>query len=259
MLEATFQHIPGVGERTERRLWARGCTSWTRLLDGRFNLPSDTYLRLKAGALESISRLESRDNGYFKERLPSKITWRAYGAFEERACYLDIETTGLSPQYSHITTVCVHGGAGTKNYIHGRNMDELADDLEAYKYIVTFNGARFDLPFLSAKLGLKFPQIHLDLYSPLRSLGYSGGLKSIEKQLGIGRGTEGVDGRDAVYLWHAYRTGKPVTVAGRRVAGEEALDLLVRYNQDDTVNLVRLAEFTVEKMRQKHKADFKCD
>jgi uncharacterized protein len=255
MLQSTFQHIPGIGERTERVLWKSGCTSWDLFLKNDYPLPKETKRRIKAGVLESRSRLADLDHVYFRQRLPPKITWRAYNSFKEHACYLDIETTGLSPQYSHVTTVCLHSRKETKNYIAGRNIGELGDDLEKYKFIVTFNGARFDLPFLMTKMGLRFPHIHLDLCFPLRSLMYTGGLKKIEKELGISRGTDGVTGLDAVHLWHAYRSGRPVTVAGERVAGDEALDMLVRYNEDDTVNLLTLAEMTVDLMEKKHKRE----
>jgi uncharacterized protein len=251
MLESTFQHIPGVGEKTERRLWEKGCTRWGSLLESDFSLPADVHRRLKAGALESIGRLEALDHAYFRDRLPRKLAWRAFNAFRAHACYIDIETTGLSPGYAHVTTVCVHGPYGTKSYVRGRNLEELADDLEGYKYIVSFNGARFDLPFLERGMGLKFRQIHLDLLHPLKALGFRGGLKAIERELGISRGSAGVGGLDAVYLWHAYRSGRPVEVAGKKVAGEDALEMLVAYNRDDTVNLERLAELTVAMMKKR--------
>jgi uncharacterized protein len=252
MLQSTFQHIPGIGEKTEKRLWARGCKSWSHLLHDHYDLPKDTYIRLKAGALESISRLDAKDHEYFRRCLPSKLAWRAYDDFKDDACYIDIETTGLSWEYAHVTTVCLHSGKETRTYIYEQNLGDLKEDLQQYKYLVSFNGARFDLPFLSNNLGLKFPHIHLDLMQPLRNLGYRGGLKAIEKQLGLSRESDGVTGLDAVYLWHAYRSGKPTVVAGKRVAGEEALNMLIEYNRDDTVNLEKLAEITVGTLKKKH-------
>jgi uncharacterized protein len=72
---------------------------------------------------------------------------------------------------------------------------------------------------------------HIDLRYVLRSLGYRGGLKSCEKQLGIDRQElDGVDGMFAVYLWREYlRTGD------RRV-----LETLLAYNILDVVNLEAL-------------------
>jgi len=250
MLDSTFQHIRGFGEKSERRLWGRGCTTWEHALVGDFGLSPDACRRLRAGVLESRSRLAALDHGYFRERMPRNITWRAFRAFREYACFLDIETTGLSPETSHVTTVCLHGPWGTRTYIAGANLEELAEDLERYRLIVSYNGARFDLPFLERSLGIRFHQIHFDLMPPLRRLGFRGGLKAVERRLGISRGSEGVTGLDAVRLWHSYRSRRPVTVAGRTVAGEDALRLLVEYNRDDTVNLERLAELTVEMLAE---------
>src|SRR5436305_846875 len=48
MLRHTFCHLPGVGESTERRLWARGLTTWdAALADTRSRLPAD-HLRASA-------------------------------------------------------------------------------------------------------------------------------------------------------------------------------------------------------------------
>jgi len=250
MLTSTFQHIDGVGERRERDLWQRGCTCWEKALDDDFGLPDETYLKVKAGALESIARLEAFDHTYFREKLNRHLAWRAYNPFKEHACFIDIETTGLWPPHSHVTTVCVHSQKETKTYVRGDNLEELGRDLSKYRYIVSFNGARFDLPFLTSELGLSFDQIHLDLLYPLRSLGYSGGLKKIEKVLGIARDTDGVTGFDAVRLWNAYRHNKTIEVAGKTVSGMSALELLIEYNREDTVNLENLSEMVVGMMKK---------
>jgi hypothetical protein len=87
---------------------------------------------------------------------------------------------------------------------------------------------------------VRFDQIHIDLCPALRRLGYRGGLKSIEEQLGIVRRpeTQGLGGWDAVRLWHEWRRGR-----------REALDLLVAYNTEDIVNLEALLEFAYPKLR----------
>jgi len=66
-----------------------------------------------------------------------------------------------------------------------------------------------------------------------------GGLKSVETRLGISRQTKGVGGREAAMLWHRYE----------RHGDNDALNLLLRYNREDVLNLKllrqRLAEFSV--------------
>ena len=252
MLTSTFRHIAGVSEKKERELWGKGCISWDHLLSSDYGLTEKKYAKIKEHVLESKERLNALDHDFFRRCLGTKLSWRAYNLFREHACFLDIETTGLSANSSHVTTVCVHGKMGTKSYIAGDNMEELPGDLKGYKFIVSFNGARFDLPFLTQSLGIVFPQIHLDLLYPLKSLGYSGGLKNIEKNLGMTRETDGVTGYDAVRLWYAYKKDRTVEVAGRSVKGTDALNLLVEYNREDTVNLEKLADYTVNELTKRN-------
>ena len=81
----------------------------------------------------------------------------------------------------------------------------------------------------------------MDLCHTLKRLGYRGGLKKIEKQLGINRGedTDGLNGMDAIRLWREYLRGN-----------EASLDTLIAYNQEDVVNLERLAEIAYSKMER---------
>ena len=59
-------------------------------------------------------------------------------------------------------------------------------------------------------------------------MGYRGGLKGCEKQLGLDRGElDGVDGFFAVLLWRDFM----------RSGNSKALDTLLAYNIEDTVNL----------------------
>lgn len=76
----------------------------------------------------------------------------------------------------------------------------------------------------------------------LKKLGYSGGLKKIEKELGLVRGEEieGVDGYEAVRLWKAYQWGD-----------KAALDTLVEYNTADIVNLKPLMEMGYREMKNR--------
>ena len=73
--------------------------------------------------------------------------------------------------------------------------------------------------------------MQIDLRYVLKSLGYAGGLKGCEAQLGIDRGELiGVDGYFAVLLWDDYD----------RRGNEKALETLLAYNVEDVVNLETL-------------------
>ena len=104
--------------------------------------------------------------------------------------------------------------------------------------MVTFNGSQFDVPFLRAHFPkARLDQAHIDLRFALASLGYRGGLKAVERSLGLRRdpAIQGVDGFEAVYLWHRHRRGD-----------RQALRKLLLYNLTDVVNMVELVETTVQ-------------
>ena len=122
------------------------------------------------------------------------------------------------------------------------DLGSFPDLISHYSMIVTFAGAMFDLPQLQRQFGgLRFDQIHVDLVQPFRRLGVRGGLKKIEKDLGIERSEaiEGLSGYDAVRLWRRYR----------QLGDDGALERLVEYNRADTVNLERLAEESYARLR----------
>jgi uncharacterized protein YprB with RNaseH-like and TPR domain len=115
--------------------------------------------------------------------------------------------------------------------VQGDNLQQFKDDIFDYDVLVSYNGKCFDIPFIESYFMLSLPHAHIDLRYILHSLGYRGGLKGCEKQLGIDRGDlDGVDGYFAVLLWNDYQNnGNPF-----------ALDTLLSYNIQDTINLERL-------------------
>jgi uncharacterized protein len=231
MLRATFQHLPGIGPATEAALWQEGLRDWRDLAE---RVPSGPG---RALARENLARelaaseraLADGDAAWFGRRLPDAEHWRLYPHFADRTAFLDIETTGLSPYAGIVTVVTVHGGGATRSFIAGEDLEELPAYLRRFPILVTFNGRRFDVPFLEACFpSLVAPPVHIDLRFVFYRLGLAGGLKRIEERLGIGdrTGVEGIHGLDAVRLWQEYRRGS-----------RSALDRLVRYNRADTVNL----------------------
>lgn len=235
MLEETFVHLPAVGPRTEARLWQAGIADWaTALASG--SAPGIGRARWAAlqRILEDCRRsLQARDHRYFAERLARRYHWRTWPDFRHAAACLDIETTGLH-QAAQVTVVGVYDGLRVHSFVLGDNLDLLPEFLDQFALIVTFNGATFDVPFLRRRFPhLELAQLHVDLRYALREAGISGGLKSIERRLGLARDDDiaQLDGLDAVRLWQEYVRGD-----------EQALELLVRYNAADVANLETLAE-----------------
>lgn len=232
MLTHTFCHIPGITPAAEQRLWSAGLHRWDQCaIAETLPLPASRRQRLSQGLAESPGHLTARNARFFADGLPSKEQWRLFSHFRDSVAYLDIETTGLSPAESHVTTIAFYDGKTIRHYVHGQNLDQFGHDIADYKLIVTYNGKCFDVPFIAANLGVHLPQAHIDLRYVLKSLGYGGGLKGCEKQLGLHRGDlEDVDGFFAVILWQDYiRTGQA-----------KSLETLLAYNIQDVVNLETL-------------------
>ncbi len=236
MLTSTYIHIPRIGRTIEERIWSCGIKTWSEFAECQDDLPISAAKKrtILEGIDESVQRLRARDSGFFAQSLPKSEHWRAYSDFKDRIAFVDIETTGLSPNYDYMTVVGIYDGKKTKTYVRGIDLDDVVCEFAKYDFLVTFNGARFDLPFIKHEYPeIEFNQLHTDLMYPLRRIGYSGGLKPIERTLGITRSedTTGITGFDAVRLWHEYERGSA-----------DALELLLKYNREDIVNLETIVE-----------------
>ncbi len=242
MLTQSFIHLPRVGKVTEAEIWDAGIGGWDEFLSAG-DLPS--RIRSKGDYLRSLveqsaERYECRDAGYFDGALPSRERWRLYPDFRDRAAFVDIETTGLSPERGLITLIGVLDADGFTAYVHDENLADFREAIEQYDLVVTFNGATFDLPFIEHHFGNVFRHVaHIDLRFPLRRAGYSGGLKAIEQQADVGRPSElsALSGYDAVLLWRMWQRGN-----------ERARDTLVRYNAEDVASLPALAEIAYNRL-----------
>ena len=153
--------------------------------------------------------------------------------------YLDIETTGLCSFYDEITVIGVYlaGNTGSKlvqlvgDDVTTRN---LLTTLRCVDTIYTYNGKRFDLPFIHLRLGVNLGEHfhHRDLMHDCWSNNLYGGFKAVERQLGIPRRLRGVAGSKAAMLWWRYQFN----------GDRKALDLLLEYNREDVVNLMVLKD-----------------
>jgi hypothetical protein len=152
----------------------------------------------------------------------------------------------MDPESSVVTVIGVHSPKdGTQVFIDGYNLDEFPGYIGEFDILVTFNGLTFDVPFLkSAFYDLELPPAHIDLRWLARSVGLCGGLKIVERQIGISRPEEvdEISGFDAVILWKQYRKNHD----------ESALRRLVRYNLEDTVNLEKLLAECCNRMYAAH-------
>lgn len=153
--------------------------------------------------------------------------------------YLDIETTGLSWLDSEITVIglyLVNSDASRLVQFVGREItnDNIICALKNVQTIFTYNGSRFDIPFINAVLGTDLDRMinHHDLMYDCWSCNLYGGFKVVEQQLGITRELQGISGLDAIELWWRYRND----------GDQDALNLLLKYNEEDVKNLRVLRE-----------------
>jgi uncharacterized protein YprB with RNaseH-like and TPR domain/predicted nuclease with RNAse H fold len=246
MLHKTFIHIPGIGKQTERDLWQHGIQSWDDAdhFEKRFGFAGprlqstlDEYIPL------SRTAIENRDAAFFQRLTAMGEAWRVYPEFCDECVYLDIESTGLSTVFDTVTVVGLYDGKRYTVFTQGNNLEEVQRALEKYSVVVTFNGSGFDLRFLKNTFpNLVLPPIHIDLRWMSKRLGYSGGLKELERSLGIARKSETaeIDGFDATVLWAKYLRGD-----------NAALEDLINYNTEDVVHLKAIMEICYDKMSER--------
>ncbi len=247
MITNSFIFLERVGSKLEQNIWRNGIQDWDSFLKrihvNGLSMHRKLYYNRKI--LNARKALYNFDSSYFLDLLPQSEMWRLYEFFREDAVFLDIETTGLSKEEHDITVFGLYDGINTKTMIKGINLDFncLKKELQKYKLLITFNGASFDLPFIEKRYPNLLPKIpNFDVRSVADKLGLKGGLKNIEKTLGIRR-TSIVDkfyGGDALTLWRMYRA----------TGDDYYLNLLVEYNEYDIINLKIVAEHCVKKMKE---------
>jgi uncharacterized protein YprB with RNaseH-like and TPR domain len=147
--------------------------------------------------------------------------------------YLDIET-----DYERQITVLgmYHRSYGLIQLVSPKiSRYRLLQALPVAERLFTFNGHCFDLPYIYSQLGIdlrnKFESS--DLRYLCEKINLRGGQKRIERRLGFSRRFQNLDGRKAQYLWYRYMRKKD----------EAALRLLLAYNSEDIMNMVRIRSY----------------
>lgn len=98
--------------------------------------------------------------------------------------------------------------------------------------IYTYNGNAFDLKLIKQHLGLDLLERYKsrDLMYDCRQCGLKGGLKAVERQLGIGRDQPPLSNSQIQQCWSRWKHRQD----------ETALRTLLKYNEEDVMNLVDL-------------------
>ncbi|MDP8011457.1 MAG: ribonuclease H-like domain-containing protein [Thermoplasmata archaeon] len=246
MLEESLKILSVISEKKEKWLKKNNVKNWDDILKSGENFfNKDELKKLKREIKHAKKHLNKKDLEFFKKKLDPKDYYILYQDFKDKTCFLDIETTGLGDM-NEITIVGIADFLGRyRVYVNGINLNEknLIKFLKNFSIVVTFYGSRFDLPFIKKK----FPHlekifdkmVHIDLCFLGHRVGFKGGLKFIEKQVGIERENQiaGLTGYDAVKLWNRYKYGDI-----------NSLITLVRYNRSDVLNLIKLIDIEIKMM-----------
>jgi len=239
MLTSTFQHLKGVGHKTERALWNRGILTWEEHIAAQpkqqmlFGTPPPSILS------DSLTAYEKGDIAFFANNLARAEFYRIALEFPQEVLFLDIETTGLSLYYDQITIVGWSLGKQYGIHIHGHDETMLRSVLSNAKVIVTFNGTMFDLKFIDKHFDSpEIPPVHLDLRYFAKRVELSGGQKKIEKEIGFKRQSEleGMLGEAAPILWHKYRRGD-----------QDAMRRLIEYNHADIEGMKWILDICIKR------------
>ena len=257
MLNRSFIFAKGMTEEVERVLWSKGLTTWDLLRkhsgDAAELMGQSRAHKLVDAVVEAQAAYERKDLAWFRTNWPDRELWRLWQGFSDltRIALVDIETTGLTPGYDQITVIGLAGGKQARVFVAGRPqtgdevLEKFKEAIKSYDLIVTFNGANFDIPFIEKQFrdtSFHFEQPHLDLLWPARSLGLSGGLKDMEKQIGITRPADikEMRGLEAIQLWGAWKNGD-----------QAAYTRLTTYCKADCVNLKDFADHVYKKKWEK--------
>ena len=248
MIQNTFSILNGIGEKLEKRLWRNGILTWTDFLhsSGIDFISSEKKTVFDHKLSSAQKELYNSNAGYFASAIKRREHWRLFENFRDRAACLDIETNGFMPENrGYATMVGIYDGCDYKCFVKDVNLtaENLKKELSQYKYLITFYGTAFDIPFLMRAMpDLKFEIPHFDICFSAKRLGFKGGFKKLEVDLGIKRdnAVQGMNGYDAVKLWEHFRRGSA-----------EALEVLRVYNREDTVNLFQIADIIYRGMKSR--------
>lgn len=241
MLTASFTCFAGISEAAEQRLWREGILNWNDFIRAPIRCLS---ARKAADVRRQIGEaIVMRDAGlldYFAPRFPAAHRARLLTSAAGRVAGVDIETTGLDRR-ARITTIAVALQDRVSVFVADDELAAAMAMIADCQLVVTYNGARFDIPMLERHFKMRFPRPHIDLCPVLAALGLRGGLKACERAVGLRRtSTHPVDGSEAVTLWEAWNTTRNV----------EALTRLILYNAQDACSLRHLSAYAAHASMQ---------
>lgn len=244
MIKRSFKFLEGINREFQRKLHSDGINDWDDFLKAETIEDIDVHLkkRLDKKIREYQNALDEKDYDYFACHLPPSSHWRLYDTMKKdrTLCFMDIETTGLQFFNDEVTLVGIYDGTYYQALVAGIDLDSesLEKALAPFKMIVTYNGMKFDIPFLKYQFpDLKLNKLMFDLSFPAKRHKLGNSLKELEKHFGMARNGDiaGLNGHHIVKMWDKFQAGDI-----------KSLELLKEHNQSDTSNLNELADKVFE-------------
>ena len=205
MIHSAFLHFHGIGPKAWERLKAQGIHTWEQALAAGSDLPVATKKRSRL--LEELAlcqdALQRQDLAFLCRTLKPADHWRIAEVNARRLTWFDIETDGTEAS-SQITVIAALHRGQVHSFVRGENLDDFLDLLNDVELLGSFNGNSFDVPRVLSGFHIPtMPCPHLDLRWICWHAGWRGGLKHIEREMGLARDSAiaSVDGLEAIALW----------------------------------------------------------
>lgn len=164
---------------------------------------------------------------WFVGHLPIGHRVRAICNYHENTVFYDIETDGMA-KGAKITCITTLRAGDVRTFVRGQNLGEFLEELSSATILVGFNSKRFDTPFIMKEFALASVPPQIDLMDEAAHYGLRGGLKKIEKLIGVRRlGVDCENGAEAVEKWQRWKDTRD----------RKALDSLIAYNREDVLSL----------------------
>jgi uncharacterized protein YprB with RNaseH-like and TPR domain/predicted nuclease with RNAse H fold/dephospho-CoA kinase len=235
LLFSSLMHIPFISQKEENAYWSKGICDLSQLWEALYSkdtlfidLPPDQISK----SIEDISN--GRTNEILSElsrKSGSKDFYRVAYSYPEDVMFLDIETTGLSQLYHYVTLIGWMINGSYDYWLPGMDNSIFLNTFNRVKLIVTFNGVKFDCPFIKKTFNHLNMSVkpNIDLMYLCRSFYYTKGQKNIEKEMGFKRPNEITEcnGKEAIALWYKFLFGD-----------NSALNKLIAYNFYDILGMM---------------------
>lgn len=240
MLKQSFIFLERISKKREQVIWRQNINNWNSFLDKKkiLGISARTKPYYDRQIKKARKALLDGNSQFFASAFPSSEHWRTYAEFRDEALFLDIESNG-----SRITVIGMYDGYETRTMLGSFDRKLLQEEIGRHKIIVTFNGKTFDIPVIEKYFNIRIGIPHVDMVHVCRRAGIDGGLKHVEKKLNIKRDRilEHVRGHDAAELWRCWHA----------TGDRDFLDMLVKYNEEDCINLKTIADKIIPELWKK--------